>query len=56
MSASELRAKEAELRKEAFNLRLQTRIGKVENPLRSRIVRRELARVLTISNQLHTNQ
>ena len=49
MGASELRQRELELRKELFNLRIQKQVGQLENPVRSRIVRRELARVLTVA-------
>jgi large subunit ribosomal protein L29 len=43
----ELRAKEAELRKELFNLRFQNATGEIENPMRIRDVKRDIARVLT---------
>lgn len=49
LGASELRQRELELRKELFNLRIQKQVGQLENPVRSRIVRRELARVLTVA-------
>jgi large subunit ribosomal protein L29 len=52
LGVSELRQRELELRKELFSLRLQKQIGQVENPVRSRTVRRELARVLTVSHEL----
>lgn len=51
LGVSELRQRESELRRELFNLRMQKQIGALENPVRSRNVRRELARVLTISRQ-----
>lgn len=51
LGVSELRQREGELRRELFNLRMQKQIGALENPVRSRNVRRELARVLTISRQ-----
>lgn len=51
LGTNELRQREAELRKELFNLRIQKQVGQLENPLRSRLVRRELARVLTVSRQ-----
>jgi large subunit ribosomal protein L29 len=56
LSASELRNREAELRKEAFNLRIQKQVGQVENPLRARTARRELARVLTVAQQIQANK
>jgi len=48
LGASELRQRKAKLRKELFNLRIQKQVGQLENPVRSRTVRRELARVLTV--------
>ncbi len=49
LGVSELRQRESELRKELFNLRIQKQVAQLENPVRSRTVRRELARVLTIA-------
>jgi len=54
LSASELRQREAELRKELFTIRIQKQVGQLENPLRSRTVRKELARILTVSKELST--
>jgi large subunit ribosomal protein L29 len=55
LGVSELRQRESELRKELFNLRIQKQVGQLENPVRTRIVRRELARVLTIARE-HAGQ
>jgi len=52
LGVSELRQREGELRKELFSLRIQKQIGQLENPVRSRTVRRELARVLTAAREL----
>lgn len=43
----ELAAKERELREELFNLRFQRATGQVENPMRIRLVRRDIARAQT---------
>jgi large subunit ribosomal protein L29 len=51
LSETELRSREGELRREVFNLRIQKTVGQVENPLRARTARRELARVLTVAKQ-----
>jgi large subunit ribosomal protein L29 len=51
LGVSELRQRESELRKELFNLRIQKQVGQLENPVRTRTVRRELARVLTIARE-----
>ena len=49
MGSSELRQREAELRKELFTIRIQKQVGQIENPVRARTVRKELARVLTVA-------
>ncbi len=51
MTADELRGIEADLRRELFNLRFQKATGQIQNPLRLRIARHELSRVITIRNQ-----
>ena len=47
----ELKSQLIDLKKEQFNLRFQVAAGQVENPLRSRIVRREIARIKTVIGQ-----
>jgi large subunit ribosomal protein L29 len=54
MSVEELKGKESELRRELFNLRFQQSTGEIENPLRIRTVRRDIARVLTVMNEKET--
>jgi large subunit ribosomal protein L29 len=51
MTADELRQEETNLRKELFNLRFQQVTGEIENPLRIRMVRKDIARVLTVINE-----
>ncbi len=59
MNAKELREKSvdqlrddlANLKKEAFNLRFQQATGALENTARMRMVRRDIARVMTILNE-----
>ncbi len=48
LSVEELRSKEEELRKELFNLRFQKSINQLDNPMRIRQVRRDIARIKTI--------
>ena len=48
MTVEELRAKEADFRKELFNLRFQNATGEIQNPKRMRTVRKDIARILTI--------
>jgi large subunit ribosomal protein L29 len=50
-TVDELRMAEKDLRKELFNLRFQKVTGEIENPLRIRRVRKDIARVLTIINE-----
>jgi large subunit ribosomal protein L29 len=51
MTADELTQKEYDLRKELFNLRFQQATGEIENPMRIRTVRKNIARVLTIRSE-----
>ncbi|MBI4537102.1 MAG: 50S ribosomal protein L29 [candidate division NC10 bacterium] len=51
-SGEELRQKEAALRDELFKLRLRQASSQVENPMRIRALRRDIARVLTARRAL----
>jgi large subunit ribosomal protein L29 len=51
MTVDELTQKEQDLRKELFNLRFQQATGEIENPMRIRVVRKDIARVLTIRSE-----
>lgn len=48
LTNEELNHKLDELRRELFNLRFQQTTHQLKNPTRIRIVRREIARILTI--------
>ncbi|HWR59408.1 MAG TPA: 50S ribosomal protein L29 [Thermodesulfovibrionales bacterium] len=48
LTVDELKQKEVELRKELFNLRFRLATGEVENPMRIRAARKDIARVLTM--------
>ncbi|NPA49729.1 MAG: 50S ribosomal protein L29 [Thermodesulfobacteria bacterium] len=48
LSVVELQEKLGELREELFNLRFQKSIHQLENPMRIREVKRDIARVLTV--------
>ena len=52
MTVDELTQKEYDLRKELFNLRFQQATGEIENPMRIRTVRKNIARVLTIRSEM----
>ena len=58
MSAAELNEKVVELKKELFNLRFQHAINQLENPLRIKVVKRDIARIKTIlrENELKNAQ
>jgi len=51
MTVDELVQKEKDLRKELFNLRFQQATGEIENPMRIRAVRKDIARVFTIKTE-----
>ena len=51
MSADELRAKERELQEQLFRLRFQKSIGQLDNALKIRETRRDIARVKTVLRQ-----
>jgi len=50
-SADELRHKEHELREQLFRLRLQKSIGQLDDALKLRRTRRDIARIKTILEQ-----
>ncbi len=47
LSPEALAEKENDLRRELFNLRFQRSTGEIQNPMRIRAVRKDIARVLT---------
>ena len=51
MTVDELRSQEKDLRRELFNLRFQQVTGEIENPMRIRHIRKDIARVLTVLNE-----
>ena len=52
MTSSELSAKEKELKEELFNLRFQMATGQLENPMRLKEVRKDIARTKTIIREM----
>ena len=48
LSKEELEAKATDLKKELFNLRFQQAMGQIENPMRLRLLRREIAKTKTV--------
>ena len=51
MSADELRTKERELQEQLFRLRFQKSLGQLDNSLKIRETRRDIARVKTVLRQ-----
>jgi len=53
LSPEELESKAVELKKELFNLRFQQAMGQIENPMRLRTLRRDIAKTKTIVREKH---
>ncbi|HOC52721.1 MAG TPA: 50S ribosomal protein L29 [Caldisericia bacterium] len=54
LTTNELNNKLDELRRELFNLKFQQTTHQLKNPSRIKIVRREIARILTILKEKET--
>ena len=54
MSVDDLKAKIEELTKERFNLRFRSATESIENPMRFRALRRDIARLKTILGEKET--
>ena len=54
MSETELRTKERELQEQLFRLRFQKSLGQLDNGLKIRETRRDIARVKTVLRQKKT--
>ncbi|VAW36873.1 LSU ribosomal protein L29p (L35e) [hydrothermal vent metagenome] len=50
-TADELKSKVGELGKELFNLRLQHSTGQLENPIKLKMLRKDIARANTIISE-----
>jgi large subunit ribosomal protein L29 len=48
LSSDELQAKTLDLKKEMFNLRVQQAMGQIENPMRLRTLRKDIAKAKTV--------
>jgi large subunit ribosomal protein L29 len=48
MSVEDVRAKDKELREQLFRLRLQKAVGQLDNAVKMRATRRDIARLATI--------
>ena len=54
-SETELMARERDLREQLFKLRFQRATGRVENPMKMRQVRREIAQIATLLGERARN-
>ena len=48
LSKEELVTKATDLKKEIFNLRFQQAMGQIENPMRLRLLRKDIAKTKTV--------
>jgi large subunit ribosomal protein L29 len=55
MSVEDLKAKIDELTRERFNLRFRSATESIENPMRFRSLRRDIARIQTILREKEAN-
>ena len=51
MTMDELKAREAELSEELSRMRIQLALKRLDNPLKARVARRDLARIKTVINE-----
>ena len=51
LHVNELEEKISEMKEELFNLRFQDKIGQLSNPVRMRIVKRDIARANTVLHE-----
>jgi large subunit ribosomal protein L29 len=51
LTKDEVLARKEELEKEIFNLKIRQATKQIENPLKIRVIRRELARIKTILHE-----
>ena len=56
LSNEELQTRLGDLKQESLNLRLQQVTGQLENSARIRQVRREVAQIMTVLNERHSQQ
>lgn len=56
MTQTELVGKLSELKAELFNLRFQLATGQLDNPVRIRLVRKDIARVSTIMREIELKE
>ena len=55
MGSEDLKTKEKALKKELFELKYQRKIGRAEKPSRFRLIRRDIAKIMTVTNERAKN-
>lgn len=55
MDAAQMKEKIADLKKELFNLRFQNNVGQLENTATLKNVKKDIARIYTISKEMNLN-
>jgi large subunit ribosomal protein L29 len=56
MTPDEMHSKVSDLKEELFNLRFQHEIGQLENPQRMKQIKKDIARIETVINEVTLNQ
>ena len=56
LTLEEIAEKEESFKRELFNLRIQSRLGSLENPARIKIVKKIIARLLTEKTSRKNNE
>ena len=56
MPSEELKAKRLELSKDLSLLRYQNATGQLENPIKIRLLRKDIARIKTVINELRAEE
>lgn len=56
MSEEELENKEKELKDQLFKLKIQHSLGQLDNPMKMKLIKRDIARIKTILNERRGKQ
>lgn len=51
LTLEEMELKVASMQQELFNLRFQHKVGQLENPKKLMLIKRDIARIMTIKNE-----
>ncbi|MCP2519777.1 50S ribosomal protein L29 [Candidatus Aminicenantes bacterium AC-708-M15] len=56
LSEEELQNKEKELKEQLFKLKIQHSLGQLDNPMKMKLIKRDIARIKTILNERRREQ